>query len=153
MSAKNPAQRFYAILLAFGAGFLLYRTITMMAEGYLSIFVLWVSVLLIAEFLADLSCLVASVIWGIKNNRPSSYLPLRLGTAVVFLHALRVLVFALGRTGHFYNFDVRPEYHEGHAERWSWTGVYFATTMSILSIVAVFVIWRLRRKSEIKKKG
>jgi hypothetical protein len=62
------------------------------------------------------------------------------------LHALRVLIFVLGRTGPWVDFDVRPEQRSSHAARWTWDQVYFAATLSVLGVVGVLVIWRLRRR-------
>ena len=101
-------QRLYASLMILGAGFLLYRTVSLTAAGYLDIYVLWVSILLIAEMVVDLSCLLASVRWWTHHHGAGSTLALRLGTAVVFIHAVRVLVFALGRTDPFRDFDIAP---------------------------------------------
>ena len=151
MGLTLSRQRLYASLLALGAGFLLYRTITMFVQGALNIFVLWVFTLLIAEMLLDLSCLLASIRWWIMNDRSKSRLPLRLGTAVVFLHAIRVLIFVMGRLEPWINLDVRPEQIPMHDERWTWTGVWFAAIMSVLGIIGVIVIWILIKRSRNKK--
>jgi hypothetical protein len=119
----------------------------MAAQGSLTILTTWVSVLLIAELLIDLACLIASIRWWIKNDYDHSFLPLRLGTAAALLHAVRVLIFVLGRTEKFYNFDVRPEMGDLHAGTWSWAGVWFASVMTILGVIGVIVIWRLRRRA------
>jgi hypothetical protein len=147
MTNSPPNQRLYAGLLALGACILICRTSTMVIQGSLSILVPWVSGLLIAEFLIDLGCLLACIHWWIKNEHKHSYLPLRLGTAAALLHAIRVLIFVLGRTERFHNFDVRPEMYEQHMGTWGWSGVYFAAVMALLGVCGVLVIWRIRRKS------
>ena len=93
-----------------------------------------------------LASLAASVWWYRTNDPGQDRLPLRLATAVVFLHAFRVLIFVLGRTGPWINFDFRPEFHATHGERWSWTWVWFAAIMSILSMATVLLIWLIRRR-------
>jgi hypothetical protein len=127
-----------------GSAFLLYRTLTMILEGALQYLTLWVSVMLIIEMLIDLACLLASAWWFRINDKTRDRLPLRLGTAVALFHALRVLVFAMGRVGPWIDFDVRPEHRALHHETWSWTEVYFASIMSVLGIAGVIVIWRIR---------
>ncbi len=97
MGCRVSRQRIFASLLALGAGFLLYRTITLISQGALDIFVIWVSILLIAELLLDLSCLLSSLRWWINNGRAKARVALRLGAAVTILHALRVQVFVIGR--------------------------------------------------------
>ena len=118
MNQGVSRQRIYSGLLALGACILLYRTITMLAQGSLGILVFWVSVFLIAELLIDASCLAACINWWIKNDHAESYLPLRLGTVAALLHAVRVLIFALGRTERFLNIDVRPDQVEAHSVTW-----------------------------------
>lgn len=146
MNLNASKQRIYASLLALGACILLFRTIAMISGGSLAILVLWVSVLLIAELLMDASCLLASVRWWIANNPGKSHLALKLGASAAILHAIRVLIFVLGRTGPWKDFDVRPEQRAMHYTRWSWTGVCFAGIMSVLGVIGVLIIWRLRRR-------
>jgi hypothetical protein len=116
----------------------------MITSGSLAVLRPWVGALLILEMIIDLSCLAASIYWFIKNNSRYDRLPLRLGTAAAFFHALRVLVFVLGRSAWLHNFDVRPEHHASHSETWTWFGVYFASIMSILGVLGVLLIWRIR---------
>ena len=142
---KITKPRLYALLLILGSAFLFYRTLHLVITGNLSIFTWWVSALLILEMATDLACLAASAWWYRINDPDRDRLPLRLGTAVVLLHAFRVLIFVLGRTGPWINFDVRPEFHATHGERWSWTAVWFAALMSILGMAAVLLIWLIRR--------
>ena len=138
-------QRLYASLIILGASFLFFRTIMLLSQGTLEVFFLWVSVLLIAEMLLDAACLISSIKWWITNDKNYDRIPLRLGAAVVILHAVRVLIFVLGRTGPWIDFDVRPVHRALHAARWSWGGVYFAAIMSALSVIALFIIWKKRR--------
>ncbi|MFC1502444.1 hypothetical protein ACFL6A_03430 [bacterium] len=110
--------------------------------------VLWVSVLLVAEFLVDLSCFISCINWWIKNDESKASVPLRFGAAAAILHAVRVLIFVLGRTGPWINFDVKPIHRAYYAARWTWAQVYFASIMSILGVIGVIIIWRLRRRAK-----
>ena len=148
MRYRVSRQRIYASLLAMGAGFLLYRTITMISQGALDILVWWVSILLIAELLLDLSCLLTCIYWWIQNDRAKARVALRLGAAVTILHALRVLVFVLGRTGPWINFDVRLDHRELHSTTWTWFGVYFAGIMAVLGVIGMIIIWILIRRAK-----
>jgi hypothetical protein len=144
-------QRLYASLLILGAAFLFFRTIMLIAQGSLSVFVLWVAVLLIAESLIDLGCVVSSLSWWIRDDETRASVPLRFAAAVIIVHAVRVLIFVLGRIGPWVNCDVRPEYRALHDTRWTWFGVYFAAVMSALSIIVLIVIWRVRRHVQRKR--
>lgn len=133
-----------------GAGILLYRTLSMMlVEHAFEILVSWVIALLIAEFLIDLGCFLSSLRWLVSNERAKARLALRLGAAAAILHAIRVLIFVLGRTGPWVNFDVKPGYRESYSFDWFW--VYFAAILSIMGIAGVIVIWQLIRHR--RKKG
>jgi hypothetical protein len=138
--------RFYAALLILGCAILLARTIVMINNGALSFLVLWAFILLIAELLTDFACLLSSLNWFISNDRNKDRLPLRLAAAVTILHAVRVLIFVLGRTGPWLNFDIRPGKEILHAAGWSWFGVYFAGIMSFISLIVLVVIWQIRRQ-------
>ena len=144
MIKKFSKQRIYASLMIFGASVLLFRTIRMMlVENAFEIFVLWVSVLLVAEFLIDLACILCSARWLLSNDNVKASLPLRLGVLATIIHAIRVLIYVLGRTGPWVNFDVKPEYHAFYVFEWFW--VYFAATLAILGIIGVIVIWQIIR--------
>ena len=142
-------QRIYASLLILASAFLLYLTLTMISEGALQYLSLWVSVLLFIELLTDLGCLLASAWWLWINDKSRDRLPLRFGTAVAFFHAFRVLVFTMGRVGPWIDFDVRSEHRAMHHETWSWPEVYFAFIMSVLGVMGVIIIWRIRIRKRI----
>jgi hypothetical protein len=137
----------YASLLALGACILLYRTVVMVSHGALEILVLWVSILLLTEMLIDFGCLLGAVRWWISRDRAKGTIALRLGAAATLMHALRVLVFVLGRVGPWINFDMRPGHRADHGDTWTWTGVWFAGIMAVLGVAGVIVIWRLIRRS------
>ncbi len=123
----------------------------MLVQGALGVLVAWVSVLLIAELLIDASCLASCIAWYVANDRSKARLPLRFGAAAAILHAIRVLIFVMGRAGPWINFDVRPEQRSLHDARWTWTGVYFAAIMAILGIIGVLIIWGLIRRARKKQ--
>ena len=140
-------QRVYAFLLIVGAGVLLARTLLMIfVEQAFETLVLWVFILLIAELLVDVSCIAGSVRWLISNDGRKATLPLQLGATVAILHAIRVLIFVLGRTGPWFNFDVRPEYHSSYTFNWFW--VWFAAVLSVLGVIGVIIIWLLRCRAK-----
>lgn len=145
-------QRLYAVLMIFGAGILLTRTIIMVSQNAPNILASWVFTLLIIELLIDTACLISSVNWFVSNHSTKSKIPLRLGAAAAIFHALRVLVFVIGRIGPWINFDVRLEQRALHHLTWTWAGLYFATIMSILGVIGVLVIWKLIRHHKTKNK-
>jgi len=139
-------QRLYAFLLALGACVLLFRVVTMLSGGALTVLAGWVSALLVAELAVDLAALAGSVRWYIAGTAERAGPALRAGAAAAILHAFRVLIFVLGRTGPWVDFDVRLEHRALHATRWTWAGVWFAAAMSALGVLGVLVIWWLRRR-------
>ena len=147
MKSTLSKQRIYAFLLMLGACVLIFRTVMMFSQGALGYLVWWVGVALIIEFLIDVACLLTAARWWIADDKDYDSLPLRLGAAAAIFHAFRVLIFILGRTGPWVNFDVRPEYIATHAQRWTWGGVVFAGVMSVLGIFGVIVIWKLRKRA------
>lgn len=146
MGIKDHKQRIYASLIILGAGILLFRTLTMLFQGAFNILVLWVFILLIVEMILDAACIITAIPWLIENNKKKDSIPLTLGAAVTFTHALRVLIFVLGRTGPWLDFDVRPEERAVHYTRWTWGEVYFAATLSVLSVIVVLLIWSIRSR-------
>ncbi|MFC1957040.1 hypothetical protein ACFLVY_01955 [Chloroflexota bacterium] len=137
-------QRIYALLLILGASILLFRTLRLLFfEQGLEILVLWVIILTIVESAIDISCIVGSLRWFISNDESKATFALRLGAAAAIFHAIRVLIYVLGRTGPWFNFDVKPEYHSSYSFEWFW--VWFAAVLSVLGVIGVIVIWRLRR--------
>ena len=144
MMFSESKQRLYAALLFVGAGILLARTIIMLSQGALGVLVWWASGLLIFELIIDLACMMTSVNWFLSNDQTKDRIPLRLGAIAAIFHAFRVLIFVLGRMGPWIDFDVQPDQRALHDTRWTWADLYFATIMSILGLIAVIVIWRLR---------
>ena len=139
-------QRMYGLLLAMGASLLLWRTFQLMfVEQGLEILVLWVITLTILESIIDFSCIITSLKWLISNDAQKATIPLKLGAIAAILHAIRVLIYVLGRTGPWVNFDVKPIYHSTYSVEWFW--VWFAAALSILGIIGVIVIWQVRSHS------
>lgn len=60
---SGSRQRLYASLVILGACILLFRTVLMMAQGAMAVLVAWVSGLLMAEFVLDVTTLAGSVRW------------------------------------------------------------------------------------------
>ena len=150
---KPNKERVYAALVALGIWILLGRTIAMMARGHLASNVWWVAGLLAAEFLVDLTVFLGGLRWWMSGRREHRRLPLRATVVAVVLHAIRVAVYALGRTGPWIDFDIRPAYRVVPAEPVAWGFVIFASVMAALSLAAVVVIWRLRRRMSADRNG
>lgn len=137
-------QRTYATLVGLGIWILLFKTIVMLTDGSLTAQMVWVSALLALEFLVDTGVFLSAVWWWLGGTTSRARLPLRLTAVAVLVHAVRVLIYVLGRTGPWHNFDLRPAYRTGQQAEWLW--VIFAGAMSALSLVALLVIWRHRHR-------
>ena len=140
-------QRIYALLLALGACLLFWRTLQLIfAEQGLDTLVLWVIYLTLLESQIDFSCIIGSLRWLVSNDALKATVPLRLGAAAAILHAIRVLIYVLGRTGPWVNFDVKPIYHSTYSVEWFW--VWFAAILSVLGVIGVIVIWKIRHRAK-----
>jgi len=137
-------QRTYATLVGLGIWFLLFRTIVMTTDGSLQALVWWVSALLVLEFLVNVGTFLSAIWWWIAGTEARAWLPLRFTAAAVIVHAVRVLIYALGDVGPWPHFDVRPAYRATQVVDPTW--VIFASTMAALSLVALLIIWRVRRR-------
>lgn len=146
MNFKNSKQRLYALIFIIGAIILLARTIILISQGYMELFVLWVAALLLIEFILDFGWLITAMIWWITKDKSSVSITLRLAATAIILHAIRVAIFVLGRLGPQPNFDIRPEHRPIPATNLGW--VYFALIMSVLGVVGVVVVWKLRNKAQ-----
>ena len=147
LNTKFYAAVFSAFLLILGASVLLFRTLRLMfVEQGLEILVLWVIILTIVEFLIDISCIIGSLRWLISNDVLKATFALQLGAAAAIFHAIRVLIYVLARTGPWFNFDVKPIYRSSYSFEWFW--VWFAAVLSVLGIIGVIVIWRLRCRAK-----
>ncbi len=144
MSTAWNRQRTYATLVGLGICILLFRTIAMLTDGSLTMLVWWVSALLVLEFLLNVGTFLSAIWWWIAGTETRASLPLRFTAAAVILHAVRVLIYALGDVGPWPHFDVRPAYRATQLVDLTW--VVFASTMAALSLVALFVIWRVCRR-------
>lgn len=139
-------QRLYALLLALGASLLLWRAFQLLfVEQGLEILVFWVISLTVVESIIDFSCIIGSLRWLLTNDALKATLPLRLGAAATILPAIRVLIYVLGRTGPWVNFDVKPTYHSSYTVEWFW--VWFAAILAASGVIGVIVIWRARRRA------
>ena len=145
MTTTWNRQRTYATLVGLGIWILLARTIVMTTDGSLQALVWWVSALLVLEFLVNVGTFLTAIWWWIGGTETRAWLPLRFTATAVIVHAVRVLIYALGDVGPWPHFDVRPAYRVTQVVNPTW--VAFASTMAALSLVALFVIWRVRRRT------
>lgn len=132
-------DRTQAVLTGGGISILLTRA-TIIAVGSRQVLKRWVIGLAAVELVLDAATLGTSIRWWMTNLRRHRRLPLQLATAATLLHAVRVLVFVLGRLRPLKDFDVRPEHRAEHDRHWTWGQVSFAAVMSILGVVGVFVV-------------
>lgn len=133
------------LLLAGGASVLLYRTIALVREAR-TVLRPWVIALTYLEMLLDIATLAGALRWWRSRSPGHAHFPLRTGAAAALLHAGRVLVFVLGRTGPWVDFDVRPEARADHDRRWTWAQVVVAAVLSVLGVIGTGVIWRWRSR-------
>lgn len=132
-------QRVYSFFLALGASILLFRTLRLtFFEGGFEQLVLFCVVLTFVEMVFDVLCLVFSISWLVSSDSRNSSVPLRLGAIATIIHFVRVLIFVLGRTPMFHNFDVKAEYHKAYTMDLFW--VVFAMTLSVLGVAGVVII-------------
>jgi len=153
MGFLGAKQRLYASALILGAGTLLLRGIWMIRQGALEVRVLWVSILLIAELPIDAGCFVGSLRWWITNDPSKARIALRLGAAAALLHAVRVMIFVLGRAGPWADFDIHPEYRTQPSASWDRGWLYFAAILAVAGFATVFIIWAVRRRARKKNRG
>lgn len=138
-------QKIYASLLILGACILIFRALRLLTyENGWIILASWVVALTLMEMAIDALCVIFSFRWLFTNSELSKTRSLRWGAAAALSHALRVLVYVLGRTEAFLNFDVKPPFRPSHSVDLFW--VYFAATGSVLGVVGVIVIWMLIKK-------
>ena len=144
--AAAQSSRLFPGLLIAGSGILLFRTIALLATGARAVLKRWVVGLTLAEMLIDVVTIAKSARWWWTRDPRHARLAMRAGEAATVLHAVRVAVFVLGRTGPWKDFDVRPDKRADHSERWTWAQVVFAGVLSVLGVIGVLVIWLARRR-------
>ena len=137
-------KRFFVSLLGIGAGFLVLRTLIMLYEGALDVLVSWVVALLFLEMVIDAVAMLICLHWAIAANRKDTDKVLWATSAVIIVHAVRVAIFVLGRTGPWIDFDIQPAARALHAARWTWGGVYFAGTMATISVIGLIIFLYVR---------
>ena len=133
------SDRVQAVLTGGGISILLARA-AIIAVGSRRILKRWVIGLAAVELVLDAATLGTAIRWWMTNLRRHRRLPLQLAAAATLLHAVRVLVFVLGRMRPFKDFDVRPEHRAEHDRNWTWGQVSFAAVMAILGVAGVFVV-------------
>jgi hypothetical protein len=119
----------------------------MFFEDGLEMLFWWVIGLTILELLIDVSCMISSSRWFFSGSTRTSTLTWRLGAAAAILHAIRVLIYVLGKIGPWYDFDVKPIYRASYTAEWVW--VWFAAALAVLGLIGVIVIWRLRNRARL----
>lgn len=145
MKNRLKGRRAFAALLFFGAAFLLYRAIMVVYGGAVYVNVWWVAALLFLEMGLDALCMFCAAVWFVKADKPSESITLKVTAAIIIVHAVRVLIFVIGRVGPWIDFDVTPEHRLAHSSRWVWTDVFLAGTPASLSVIALIVIWQTRK--------
>ncbi|MDH3295702.1 MAG: hypothetical protein OER95_15395 [Acidimicrobiia bacterium] len=143
-SPTSGRRRLYAAVLFLGGGVLMVRAVTLLGQDAPSRWVPWVGIALYVETAAIIVALVALVRWFLIPDDHHTTTAFWATAALVFVHAFRVAVFALGRTGPWVDFDVRPEYRADHGDSWTWGEVYFASGAALLSVIITLVVWRRR---------
>lgn len=142
---EDSWNRIYAGLLVTGASVLIYRTVSMVANGYLAILVPWVAGSILLELFLDTVCFLTAIPWLISGEHRRASVPLQIGALCTVTHAARVFVYVLGRLDtQWKDFDIRPEQRAVHNSQRNRSQVYFASTVTILSLMAVATIRRRR---------
>lgn len=129
-----------------GGGFLLGRTIALIAGGSLTTMVGWAAGLLLVELSIDAAAAAAGVRWLLSGKAEHGATASRVVGVMIAVHAVRVAVYVLGRTGPWVDFDVRPEHRTDPAETRSPAGVWVAGTGAAVSVIALLVVWRCRTR-------
>lgn len=140
----SSRQRLYASLMLLGVALLFVRTLVMFAQGALDVLMPWAGALLIFESILDAAALAAGARWWVRRSPEHAPLALRLTAAVVVLHAIRVLVYVLGRTGPWVDFDRRLAFRGAFEPAWGW--LVFASIASVLALLGVVLVARARRR-------
>ena len=142
-------QKLYSSLLILGASIILFRTIRLLTvENGWNLLANWVIGLTFFEMAVDTLCIIFSFHWLLKDSKSSKSISLRFGATAAIFHAFRVLIYVLGRTGPWINFDVKPQFRSSHEVNMFW--VYFAAILSILGILGVIIIWIMIKRSSRK---
>jgi len=144
MNSIISKQRVYAAFFSIGAGILLIRTIIMVMQGALSELVPMAAGLLLIEMMLDVGWIISSIWWFITKKRENKRMTLRLAAIAIVIHALRVLIFVMGRLGPWIDFDYKPAYRPLPYTEWGW--LYFAAIMSVLGVIGVLIVWWLGRR-------
>lgn len=141
LSASMGRDRLHAVLVGGGIWILLVRAVVLLTNSW-RVLRRWVVTLAAVELALDIATSCASVRWWLSSARRHRQLALRLAAAAVIVHAVRVLIYVLGRFRPFKDFDVRPEQRDSHDQRWTWGSVSFAAVMSVLGMVGVIIVAR-----------
>ena len=116
---QEVARRWAPGLLFTGAGLLLYRTIALLLGGARTVLKPWVVQLTYVEMAIDAITMLSATRWWSSRNPDHAHPALVAGAATTLVHAGRVAVFVVGRTGPWVDFDVREDQRAGHDARWT----------------------------------
>lgn len=144
-AGSTSRRRVYAVALLLGGAVLLVRAITLFSQGAIARWTPWVGFSLWVETTVIVIALTTLVLWLVDPSDRRTTAALVVTTVLVLVHAFRVAVFALGRTGPWVDFDVRPEFRADHGALWTWGEVWFASGAALVSLVVTMVVWRHRR--------
>ena len=147
LTAASGRRRLYAVALFAGGSVLMFRAVTLFSQDAPARWVPWVGFTLYVETGVIVIALVTIVVWFVDPNDRRTTAAFWATAMLVLVHAFRVAIFALGRTGPWFDFDVRPEFRANHSELWTWGEVYFASAAALLSLAITFVVWRRRSRA------
>ena len=145
----NMRSRLLAGFLLIGGAFLFYRAAFLIWVGHAARYVFWLRGLTFVELALAAVIVATAAIWLAGGSAAWRRRTLQLTAALIVLHALRVAVFALARTGPWIDFDVRPEHRPVDPATWSWVEVWFASGMAGLSLIVLLavLVWRSRTRA------
>jgi len=130
------------LLMIFGASILLFRTIRLLYfEDGLIILALWTKILTFIEMIIDLLCVFVSFKWLKESDYRFRSISLWLGSIATIFHALRVLIYILGRFGPWKDFDKDPVYRLQGT-----TNIFWVLFAGILSVIGVFGVMIIRKR-------
>lgn len=135
------------LLIIFGASILLFRTIRLMFfEDGLIILALWTKILTFIEMIIDLLCVLATFKWLKESELRFRSISLWLGSTVTIFHALRVLIYILGRVGPWKDFDKDPVYRLQGTTNTFW--LLLAGSLSVVGVFGVIIIGKLMKQKD-----
>lgn len=150
MTNTFSQKRYHFFLLTLGASILVFRTIKLLyfEEGLLKLALLPIF-LTYVEMISDLTCIASSLTFIIKLKLVAKKTAIISGSFSTLLHFTRVLIYFLGRTTAFTDFDLKPQFRGAVLQSEFWP--YFALILSIVGIIVLIfflVIKLFKNKKE-----